>query len=325
MDCRKLVCLIGIGLLIIGFSMPVSADDESDQVEIKVQATLNAVNCGSIPTMSVLGLTIDISKASINRNADEDNEDFDGDAGGSNLTCADLLLAVGQVVEVKLAGDALDPTSGFLSATEVDIGGGECEDTVCDALQISGPIQEVNTSVPSVKVLGLNVNIGQAIVEGADDEDTDGENQPVNVNDLSAGQFVELELDPNQLPNLVATTLEVKNFTNQVDVDVIDEDGNDVDDGDVDDVEVDVEVTAKVKTPAVPHSVGAAATPKHVKKVLRFQTTSNGRFKLAGLPTGRAKIVVTRFNNGHTSSAKRSVNIRANRTQHLSIRLRPVR
>lgn len=308
-----------------------AADDETDELEVKVQATidLNGVNCSTPPTISVLGLIIDISNASINRNVDEDIED------SGDLTCADL--ADGQMVEVKLATDL---TTGELviplSATEVDIGGGECEDDICDALKIAAPLQTIDTSVPDVPkvtVLGLVVDISQASLEGADDGDTEGDNQegdieggnqPVDVSQLLVGQFVELTLD-SSTPPLVANTLEVKNFTNQIDVDVIDEDGNQVDDGDVNDVEVDVQVTAKVNAPPAPHSVRAAVAPKRVKKVLKFNTTSNGSFTLYGLPTGRAKIVVTRIHNGHTSAAKRLVNVNSNRTKYLHIRLKPLR
>lgn len=102
---------------------------------------------------------------------------------------------------------------------------------------------------------------------------------------------------------------------------MIDENGNQVDDGDVDDVHVDVQVTAKVKARPVPHCIGTAVASKRVKKVLRFHTTSKGGFKLAGLPTGQAKIVVTRVHNSHTSALKRTVNVSSNRAKYLRMRL----
>lgn len=320
---KRFACLLGVGLLVIGFSLPVLADDETDQVEIKVQATLDAVDCGvSPPTISVLGLSIDISKANINSNTNgEGNENIE-DSG--NLTCADLMVAVGQVVEVKLASDIPAPNTPFLLATEVDIGGGECEDEVCDAVKITAPLQSIDANGTSVTVLGLVVDISQAILEGADDEDTEGNNQPIDVSQLIEGQFVELTLASNK-PPLVATALEVKNFSNQVEVEVIDENGNQVDDGDVDDVEVDVQVTTKVTAPPALHSVGATAAPKRVKKVLGFHTTSTGSFALHGLPTGQAKIVVTRVHNGNASVAKRLVNVNGKSTKHIRMRLKPVR
>src|SRR6266850_2220624 len=87
------------------------ADDEADEIEIKVQARLEAVDCAATPpTITVLGLTIDISKAGINSS---------DDLVTGTLTCADL--AVGQIVEVKLVSDVPSTTTGLLSALEVDI------------------------------------------------------------------------------------------------------------------------------------------------------------------------------------------------------------
>ena len=197
------------------------------------------------------------------------------------------MVAVGQVVEVKLASDIPAPNTPFLLATEVDIGGGECEDEVCDAVKITAPLQSIDANGTSVTVLGLVVDISQAILEGADDEDTEGNNQPIDVSQLIEGQFVELNWPKK--PPLVATALEVKNFSNQVEVEVIDENGNQVDDGDVDDVEVDVQVTTKVTAPPALHSVGATAAPKRVKKVLGFHTTSTGKFCVAWLANGPGK------------------------------------
>jgi hypothetical protein len=287
-----------------------AADDETDQVEIKVQATLDATDClATPPTVTVLGLTIDIGTASLNSNADCE--------GCGDVTCADL--TVGQVAEVKLASDAPDPTSGHLSATEVDMGGGDCNDNACDAVKILGPLQAINAT--SVTVLGLVVDISQASLQGADDGDNEGKNQLVDVSQLMLGQIVEMTLSFNQAP-LAATMLEVKNFTNQIDVEVDDQNGH-VDDGAVDDVQVDVEETVVV-TPSPAAGVGGATLgSKHVKKVLKFHTASNGHFTLSGLPTGRAKIVVTRVQNGNKSGGKRGVSVKGNTKR--ALRLRPVR
>jgi len=288
--------------LAAGFSHLALADDETDELEIKVQATLDATNCGGTPpTISVLGLTIDISTASLNNS--EDCE------GCGDVTCADL--TVGQVAEVKLASDAPDPTTGLLSATEVDMGGGDCEDSVCDAVKIAAPLQAIDPNVPSVTVLGLVVDISQARLQGADDGDNEGDNQLVDASQLIVGQMVEIELVSNQ-PPLAATTLEVKNFTNQVDVEVDDQNGQ-VDDGAVDDVQVDVEETVVVHAPA---SVTAAA--KHVRRTVRLHTATNGSFTLSGLPTGRATITVTRG----TSTGHKRVQVRPNRARRVKVRLR---
>ena len=174
------------------------------------------------------------------------------------------------MVEVKLASD-----TGPLAATKVDVGG-DCEDNVCD-VKIAAPLQAVDLTAHTVTVLGLVVNISGATLQ-------DENGQPITADQLAGGQFVELTLDSAQLPSLVATLLEVQNPTTGVYVEVIDEKGRPVNDGAVNDVQADV-------------------TVKHAKKILKFHTTSNGSFRLAGLPTGQAKIVVTRVDNGHKSKA----------------------
>jgi len=331
--------LMIFSLLLLGLvALPVThavADDETNQVEIKVQAVLGvgAVNCTAM-TISLLGLPIDISQAGINRNTNSSNSEgeINTDLNAENLTCADLALAVGQVVEVKLFSDIPDPITLFLSASEVDIGGGECEDSDCDAVKVAGPLQGIDPSGTSVMVLGLLIDITQASLEGADDGDTEGNNQLVDVSELITGQFLELTLFSTQ-PPLAASTLEVKNFTNEVVVEIIDENGNQVDDGDVDDVQIDVEVTMMVQAPlvrpgmgmALARGIGTAQARKRVKKVLTFQMLSNGSVTLNGLPTGQAKIFVTRVHNGQTSTARSSFKVLANGTTYRRIRLRPVR
>lgn len=303
---------------------PAVADDETDEVEVKVQATLDAAPDCEAMTMSLFGglLTIDISQAGINVSADTAND---------NLTCADLALAVGQVVEVKLASDIPDPLTSLLSATEIDIGGGECQDSDCSVVKVVGPLQEVVVGPPSsVRVLGLLIDITGASLQGADDGDTEGNNQLVDVGQLFQGQFLELTLDPTQLPSLVATTLEVKNFTNQAVLVIVDENGKQVDDGDVADVQIDVAVTVMVTPPLVQplsaqRRVATASASKPVKKVLTFHARSNGGVSLHGLPTGKAKIVVTRLHNGHKSSAKSSFVVQGNSATQLRLRLKKAR
>jgi len=300
------------------------ADDETDKTKIEVQAPLDAVDCAATPpTISVLGLTIDISAAGININ---DNDDEDDDVShhseDPDATCADLIP--GQVVEVKLASDILDPTTGLLSAVEVDIGGGDCEDEVCDSVKVEAPLQAIDTAASTVTVLGLVIDISQASLESDDDEDEyedshdlarhsygddddDCDEVPLDISQLIVGQFVEMKLASAQ-PPLVATKLEVKNFDNEVEVEI--EDGDDVDD---DDVEIDVAVTALVK-----------AHNKAVKKVLRFHTVGNGSVKLNGLPTGKAKIVATRIRDGRKSVGKSSFKV-VKGAKQVRLRLKPVR
>jgi hypothetical protein len=232
---------------VIGSSLPASAQDETNQDEVMVQAPLDAIDCGNT-TISVLGLPIDISKASlINSNSDGKNTKGSGD-----LTCADL--AVDQVVEVKLASD-----TGLLTAIKVVVGGNDCIDSVCDPTKITGPLQDINSNKTSVTVLGLVVDISSAILE-------DDNEQPINKDQLIVGQCVDLMLVSNK-PPLVATIVQFQNSSIEVDVEEIDEGEKPVEDGDTNDVQVDLAIKRK-------------------GKVLRSHTTSNGYFKLVGLPTG---------------------------------------
>ena len=299
-----------------------AADDETDQVEIKVRAPLDATNCVSTPpTVSLLGLTIDVGTASFDANSDcencEDDEKSEDGPAPVTVTCADL--TVGQVVEVKLASDALDPVTGLLVATEVDVGSGDGdgEDASIDVAKIEAPLQSVDPNVPSVTVLGLVVDVSHATLEGADDEGTDGGRQPVDASQLIVGQIVELKLVSNQAP-LAASALEVNNFGNQIDVELDDQNGNEVDDGSVEDVQIEVDETVVVQAAAGTMQASKHVKTKHVKKKVLLHTTSSGSFTLTGLPTGKAKITVTR---GTTSGRKRVV-VKANATQQVKIRLR---
>jgi len=300
------------------------ADDETDKTKIEVKAPLDAVDCAATPpTISVLGLTIDISTASINIG---DHEDEDDDAShhsdDPDATCADLVP--GQVVEVKFASDIPDPITGLLSAVEVETED-ECEgDDDHDSVKVEAPLQAIDTALNTVTVLGLVIDISQAKLEGEDDDDyeeshhlarhsygdddEDCDETPLDISQLIVGQFVELKLASN-VPPLTATKLEVKNFDNEVEVEVEDED--DVDD---DDIEIDVAVTTLVK---VGH--------KAVKKVLTFHAVGNGSVKLNGLPTGKAKIVATRIRDGLKRVGKSAVKVKKNGSKLVRVRLKPAR
>src|SRR5689334_7605883 len=80
-----------------------AADDETGDTEIKIQAPLDAVDC-TANTISVLGLTIDISTAAIgdgngdqgdqgdNNQGDDQGDDNSGDDGnGGTGGCASLV------------------------------------------------------------------------------------------------------------------------------------------------------------------------------------------------------------------------------------------
>jgi hypothetical protein len=293
--------MIGALLLALGaFAVRLAvADDETENVKIKIKAPLDAVDCVSTPaTITLLGLPIDISLAT-----------FDADEDGAVLTCADL--TVGRVVEVDLASDIAP-----LSALKLEADDEECDDEDC--VEVEAPIQAIDPIAGTITVLGLVVDVSQANLEGDDDEGT-----PIDLTQLIVGQFVEMKLASN-VPPLVATELEVKNFNNGVELDLVDSKGNEVED-DVDDVDIQVTVTATVTPPAAPAGARSARTAKVPTKVFKFHARSNGRIILNGLPTGSAKIVVTRIHSGSKSTGKSSANIQANTTQQLRVKLKQSR
>lgn len=328
---RSMVISSLVLALIALFAPWAMADDATDEVDIKVESVLEAVDCLALPPrITVLGLNIDISKA---RLKGDDHDDDDGDDDDDDylhkhndddtITCGDLVP--GQLVEVKLANDLLDPTTGLLSATEVEVEENECED---EEVKVEGPIQAVDQALQTVTVLGLVIDISQAELKrdegdnddhdeaklarashSYDDDDYDCDDPPVDISQLIVGQFVEIKLVSSQAP-LVATEVEIKNFDNEVDVDVDD------DDGDVqDDVEVDVAVTVAVKK-ATRNGV------KTVKKVVKFHTVGSGGASLRGLPTGKAKIVVTRIKDGRKSVGKSAVKVESNSSKQVRVRLK---
>ncbi|MDP3939572.1 MAG: DUF5666 domain-containing protein [Deltaproteobacteria bacterium] len=310
------------------------ADDESDELQIEIKAPLEAADCDVTPqTITVLGLTIDVTGAhfesgddgdsndeseghlSASSEQEEENEGEDeGDVEDDDVpaTCADLV--VGQTVEVKLAGD-LTP----LMATEV-----EQEDDSSE-IEIQAPIQAVAPMLGTITLLGLPIDISTADVEGCDDEDDDSSNQGIDPNTLMVGQFVEVELDPNALPDLVAAQVEVKNYGNMVEVEIEDTLGNEVDDLDEDgqpipSVTVDVSQSVRTTT-AVPTSKGTVKMKK-TKRTLRFQAQSNGRVVLHGLPTGKARLSATRQVGDSTSKGRASIAVAPNSTTSTVIRLK---
>lgn len=273
-----------------------AADDETDEIEIKIHAPLDASDCGATPpTIRVLGLTIDVATVAI-------GAESDGEGGGS---CAALM--VGQSVEVKLVSDTPDPTSGLLAAAAVHQSGDD------NAVEVQAPIQEFDATAKTITLLGRTVDIRAAHLDGAADENYEGDWRPIPFSDLMVGQSVEVKLDADQLPNLVATNVEVKNITNEVDVELDDGDEEVYDDDE--DVDVSVNETVSVQNPL-------GGRRRRVKKVVHFHLATRGSFTLSGLPTGRAKILVTRTNSGVTTVARRTVTVKPNDTRDVVMRLR---
>jgi uncharacterized protein DUF5666 len=319
------------------------ADDETTDTEIQIQAPLEAADCSATPpTITVLGLSIDISTASFGNSADDPGTSPTpqaGDDGGGGrhggatgsqppgcyyycttptpaiaapaapAGCA--ALVVGQTVEVKLTSDAVP-----LAAAAVKQNGN-------DTVKIEAPLQAFDATAQTVTLLGLTIDASGAAAEGADDDSSDGNSQPIDLSQLMVGQFVEVKLASSTAP-LAATELQVKNFSNQIEVEVHDPSGQEIEDVDdegnpVDDVDVEV-----VEVIGVQGTIPSPTGTGRVKKTLHFHTGSHGSFTLSGLATGRARVFVTRVHGGATSIGRRSVPVHANVSRSIRIRLRPV-
>ena len=188
---KKITCILGLALLVFSFALPVVACDENHGSKVKVQAPIEAKVCGDATTPStitLLGLTIDISTAKFEGDREHEGKDLDK-VNCEDLTCADL--TPGQVIKVELFKD---PTTGVLTATEIEIE--DCDD---DGVKISAPIE--NVSATTVTVLGLTIDISTAKLM------TD-EGEPITVAQLKIGQFARITLDSNSTP-LVATKIRV--------------------------------------------------------------------------------------------------------------------
>lgn len=287
------------------------ADDETDEVEIKLQAPLDAVDCAATPpTVTVLGLSVDISQVASDGSGDDTSGETgdgggSGDDGGSGGAGGCAALAAGQTVEVKLASDALP-----LTAKELGGGGGEGDSSA----EIKAPVQAVDAAGGTITVLGLTVDVSQAGVEGDDDEG-DGEGQggqAIDLTQVTAGQFVEIKLDASKLPALVAAEISVKNFSNQVELEIEDSQGEDI--GDDDSVDVSVTETVVVQDQT-------ATRVRRVRKVVQFNQTGHGRVVLGGLPTGRALITVSRSGATAAETGKRRTKVLPNTRRTVRVRM----
>jgi hypothetical protein len=313
-----------------------AADSETDQITIEIQAPLDSSDCGATPpTITVLGLAIDVSTAAF-------------DAGGCTT------LTAGQPIEVKLASDSTP-----LAATQVsqggsnggndngngnndsndngnnsnNSGGGSAADSGSGGgngsqeIKVQAPIQNTDATAQTITLLGLTVDVSGANLDGADDS---GQNtQPIDFTQLIAGQFVAVQLASNTSP-FVATGLELKNFTNQVQIEVDDSNGQQVDDVDsngnpVNDVSIDVTEIVPVQNTTPGTGGAAAAGHRMIKKVLHFHATGNGTVSLTGLPTGLAKIVIHRSTASGLSAGRRITPVKGNAARTMRVRLWPAR
>jgi hypothetical protein len=272
-------------------------------VEIKVKAPLTAVNCSATPpTITVLGLNIDISNTNLYNNY--------GSAGcgwNNNLTCANLMP--GQEVTVTLSSDTPNSTTNLFPATKIEIEEGCCWFGWCNFdisnVKIAAPIQTISGTIVTV-LEQLNIDTKNAILELDN-------GLPMNASQLAVGQFVKLTLVPNT-SSPSALILVAQASAVQATVQLLDNKGKKVNDSAND-------ITAQV-------TVGLG---KHARV---YNFSNNGTFYLSGLPAGTAKIVVTRVYNGQKSTGSGSFTVNAvkannkkgyNKPQYLTIRLKPVR
>ena len=296
--------LVVSGLALLAAGAPrASAGDEGKDVVVRIKAPLEASACTAAPpVITVLGLNIDTTKASF----EIDGEDDDHSSAGSG-TCSHL--TTGAAVEVKLVDD-VEP----LVATQVEQEGEDDHDDDNDAIEVQAPLQDVAGG--TITLLGLPIDARGASLEGDHDDCEDGGGQPIDLTQLTVGQFVEAHLDASMLPALVATRLRVKNFANQIEVEVDDENGDAVADDD-DTVSVDAAVTVAFRTP------GRKGHPARiVRKTVHITKTTNGRFVLGGLPKGVVTIKLTREKGGVKTAARRAVRVQPNTTRTVTMRLR---
>jgi hypothetical protein len=251
--------------------------------QITVQAPIEAFDCTTSelpPNITMLGLNIDVSAAK-----------FGGDwhrYGCNDEQSICDYLSVGQVVRVELTSDITD-TAGFLTASELNM-----RHSHDDGVKIFAPLQAINEGVPSVTVLGLDVDIINAVL-------LDDHKHLITPDTLAEGQFVFLDLASSQTP-LSATKLVAQSDATQVHIIALDKKGKRV----AGDLRVDV-------------------TIKSGKQTRQIQTTGNGTVNLTGLPEGKAKILVTTVHNGQTSKGTASFKVKADENKSIAVRLKPVR
>jgi len=290
-------CLL---LVATAFAVQFAVAHNGGDHDIEIEAPLEAVNClGVPPTVTVLGLVIDISQAK----GEEDE----------TLNCAALL--VGELIEVKLASDVPNSTTGLLTAVKVETEGEECDyDDEC--VEIEAPIQAVDTIGNTITVLGLVIDISKAEIEGDEEGELEDHNEGEDDYDhphapitLIAGQFVEVKLASN-VPPLIATEVEVKHSGTGIEIEIVDQDGDEIEDED-DDIQVVATVTPSLKSGV-----------KGGKKTLTFRAHSNGRVRLSGLPAGKAKLAITRIHSSGKSTGKASALIQSQQTTRVVTRLK---
>jgi hypothetical protein len=165
--------------------------------------------------------------------------------------------------------------------------------------------------------------------------------------ELAVGQYVKVELDVAVLPELVATKVEVKNYVNEITIEVDcgcgkkdkeDKHGDDDDDDDDHDDDensevIEIKITIDIKVSKGSASAGSmiskllsksgkAKTGKATKKTVTMKAVArNGKAVLKGVPAGRAKIVVNRIGESK-AAAKKNLKVTSGSKQTVALKLK---
>jgi hypothetical protein len=254
--------------------------------EIKLKAPITALDCsGSSQTITMLGLTIDVTDASF---GSKWNWHWGHGKRGwyhGELTCADL--KVGQTVVAELSGDI---SNGLPTAMEVEVRGDHDGDVL-----VSAPLDAIDTSAHTVTLLGLTVDVSAAKLR-------DDNGNTITLDQLTQDQFVDIDLTSDKTP-LLAASLVARTGTNQLHIKVFDEKGKAVTNS----------------------TVKAVITVKNGKSVVIREATGTGSLILTSIPAGQVKVAITRVNNGKTSKASASVAMKSNTNKLISARLKTVK
>jgi hypothetical protein len=265
------------------------AAGQVDGRQMTVQGPLGSIDCagGSITMYGVTYLfTTPVSFHTNDNNSTDGGADADQPEDGVNdtneeggvetLSCID----VAGFVDVKLSS-----VDGTWMATEVGVGGGFCEDGICDYGLVSG-------MVAGGTVNGIPITVDPGI-EGAEL--------------FVEGAYVEVTLEPGSL-----TAAKIDN-------------GEDVDEVGPDEIgEIAVTVLdAKTGKPVLSGAIGVdLALITAANKVVRFRTVGNGAITLKGLPLGTAKLVLTRVVNGKKTTAQTWFSVPSTGTKYLRLRFK---
>lgn len=273
-----------------------AADNNNDfhDHDIEIQAPLQAQdNSTTPPTVKLLGLTIAVVSTGEDGPSHRSRKEGEDDGGGTPTTPP--VIAAGQIIKVELNSDAAPLTARSLEQAEG-------YDT---HVKVKGPLQAVDTAAKTITILSLVIDISTAQFEGANDDHSSS--TLVTADTLAVGQNVEVNLDSAKLPALVATKVEVNNFSNQVQLHIENENGEIENENDAMHVEVEQKLTV------------LDDNGKKVKKTVHVETDShNGAINLSGLSPGRARVSLTR----HGKTIHKNVTVGPNSSVPLKLKVK---